>query len=172
MRMTQIYRFLINCDSRSTDALNSVSPSPQPYFRLQWLPVTHTKLHIPITAVFIRPHWLPLTEQINFKILTFVYKSHHALALPTSLTCLPTNPLRHCLCLPGSGLPLVPRALCSTISSCAFTPYTQKLWRSLPQSFCPVPLPFQITHGKRLSSLTVVMVTFPRYFFDVLLKQS
>uniref|UniRef100_A0A4W3K4W7 Reverse transcriptase domain-containing protein n=1 Tax=Callorhinchus milii TaxID=7868 RepID=A0A4W3K4W7_CALMI len=102
--------------------------------------LTQTKLHIHISPVLARLHWLPITERIDFKILTLAFKSIHSLA-PAYLSS-PQSTI-HRLRSTGTNLLLIPHTPHPTIGGCAFSNYAPKLWNTVPQTLHLAPsLPF------------------------------
>lgn len=94
--------------------------------------ITRTRKHDHITPVLVRLHWLPVQYRIQYKILTYTYKSLHGLA-PVYLTQLvtpycPSRSLRS----KSSRLLSVPRTRTKTYGNRRFGWSSASLWNGLP----------------------------------------
>ena len=89
-----------------------------------------------ITPILFDLHWLPVSEQINFKILLLTFKALHQQS-PTYIQDLITRYLLSRLLQSSFMLSLNPVSFnLKTYGSRAFAVSTPKLWNKLPDDIC------------------------------------
>ena len=92
--------------------------------------LTHTKSWHHITPDL---HWLPVSHQINYKILVLTYKALHQLAPPYLTNLLsPYQPSRSLRSI-WAGLLSTPKSNLRSFGDRAFSRAAPRLWNSLPQ---------------------------------------